>query len=334
MRSGGKKMSLFQSKNASKMEDGKKEKENKKTRKSVEMGTTTATARSAYEAKVGGQALKRAGGNKNLKGHVFEQMRCDQYNYNPVNIAKGQKKVLAKSTTAVRDDLLTLNKKGKVIGREQLKNVTSKSGMDDLVKRVSHGQYKGTQLVGTNETYQQYGKSTAKKLVNGKKITQKMTNSGITSGETEVIATKALATKGMEGGAKAVAKNAKVLAEQAGQTAKMGGAISAGVEVAKNIKPVMKKEKSLGKAGLDVAKEGMRGAGTAAVAKFTSDAVMLVTAPVLGPGSAGAGMIAGAAAAYAVDKTSRKAENKIKDLYQEAGSTENKANMRPAHGMA
>lgn len=135
-------MSLFQSKNASKMEDGKKEKENKKTRKSVEMGTTTATARSAYEAKVGGQALKRAGGNKNLKGHVFEQMRCDQYNYNPV------------------------------------------------------------------------------------------------------------------------------------------------------------------------------------------------TAPVLGPGSAGAGMIAGAAAAYAVDKTSRKAENKIKDLYQEAGSTENKANMRPAHGMA
>lgn len=87
------------------MEEEIKEKENKKERKSVEMGTTAATARSAYEAKVGGQALKRAGGNKNLKGHVFEQMRCDQYNYNPVNIAKGQKKILAKSTTAVRDDL-------------------------------------------------------------------------------------------------------------------------------------------------------------------------------------------------------------------------------------
>lgn len=161
-----------------------------------------------------------------------------------------------------------------------------------------------------------------------------MTNSGITSGETEVIATKALATKGVEGGAKAVVKNAKVLAEQAGQTAKMGGAISAGVEVAKNIKPVMKKEKTLGKAGLDVAKEGIRGAGTAAVAKFTSDVVTIVTAPVLGPGSVGVGMAAGAATAYAVDKTSRKAENKIKDLCQETGTAENKVNIRPAHRMA
>lgn len=327
-------MSLFQPKNKSKMEEEIKEKENKKERKSVEMGTTAATARSAYEAKVGGQALKRAGGNKNLKGHVFEQMRCDQYNYNPVNIAKGQKKILAKSTTAVRDDLLTLNKNGKVIGREQLKNVTSKSGMNKIVNRVSKGQYKGTQLVGTSENCQQYGKSTVKKFVHGKKITQKMTNSGITSGETEVIATKALATKGVEGGAKAVVKNAKVLAEQAGQTAKMGGAISAGVEVAKNIKPVMKKEKTLGKAGLDVAKEGIRGAGTAAVAKFTSDVVTIVTAPVLGPGSVGVGMAAGAATAYAVDKTSRKAENKIKDLCQETGTAENKVNIRPAHRMA
>lgn len=50
------------------MEEEIKEKENKKERKSVEMGTTAATARSAYEAKVGGRALKRAGGNKNLKG--------------------------------------------------------------------------------------------------------------------------------------------------------------------------------------------------------------------------------------------------------------------------
>ena len=129
-------------------------------------GTMTAAARSAYEGKVGLEALERAGRNPNLKGIVHEVLVRDAHNVNPANILSGKAASLTKSVTAVRDDVI-VQQAGKVISRMQLKDTAG--SISKTVKQAASGKYAGTQLVGTKETVEAFDKAAG--------VTQKMTSS-------------------------------------------------------------------------------------------------------------------------------------------------------------
>ena len=87
-----------------------------------ETGAAMAASRSAYEAKVGVEAVLRSGGkNPQLKGVVHEILYRDALTMKPGNLANGARGTLSKSVTAVRDDVL-LKQGGAVVGRAQLKD--------------------------------------------------------------------------------------------------------------------------------------------------------------------------------------------------------------------
>ena len=72
-----------------------------------ETGAAMAASRSAYEAKVGVEAVLRSGGkNPQLKGVVHEILYRDALTMKPGNLANGVRGTLSKSVTAVRDDVL------------------------------------------------------------------------------------------------------------------------------------------------------------------------------------------------------------------------------------
>jgi len=72
-------------------------------------------AKEGYEARVGMQALKRAGKCSNLNGHVHELMFCDKYNVNPSHLLRGKQAHLTKSATATVKDVIMM-KGSKVVG--------------------------------------------------------------------------------------------------------------------------------------------------------------------------------------------------------------------------
>ena len=75
--------------------------------KNHQAGAAAAAGRSAYEAKVGVEAVVRSGGkNPQLKGVVHEILYRDSLTMAPKNLASGAKGTLSKSVTAVRDDVL------------------------------------------------------------------------------------------------------------------------------------------------------------------------------------------------------------------------------------
>ena len=72
-----------------------------------ETGAAMAASRSAYEAKVGVEAVLRSGGkNPQLNGVVHEILYRDALTMKPGNLANGVRGTLSKSVTAVRDDVL------------------------------------------------------------------------------------------------------------------------------------------------------------------------------------------------------------------------------------
>ena len=75
--------------------------------KNHQAGAAAAAGRSAYETKVGVEAVVRSGGkNPQLKGVVHEILYRDSLTMAPKNLASGAKGALSKSVTAVRDDVL------------------------------------------------------------------------------------------------------------------------------------------------------------------------------------------------------------------------------------
>jgi hypothetical protein len=182
------------------------------------MGSFSAGIKEAYEGKVATEALTRAGHNKNLHGIVHEVLYKDTQSLNPVNVVKGTKAILAKSTTGVRDDVLLINA-GKIVGRAQLKDTPLSIGK--TVQQVASGKYQGTALMGTKETVQAFNSEVAKAASDGVKITQKIQSTGISSGDTVRIASKAL---GGNISGKAIATAAK-------SSGAVGAAISGGIEV-------------------------------------------------------------------------------------------------------
>ena len=220
-------------------------------------GTAAAASRSAYEAKVGTEAVLRSGGkNPQLKGVVHEILYRDSITMDPKNLVSGTKGVLSKSATAIRDDVLTM-RGGSVVGRAQLKDTVS--GIEKTVRQAADGKYARTSLMGTKETVKAYNQAAARMAKNGTAVTQKMTSTGISSADTSRIAAQTI------GGAVKAASVARAAVTSGG----VGAAISGGIEAVVSGVKLAKGEISGGEFAGNVAKETVGGglsaaAGTAA----------------------------------------------------------------------
>ncbi|MEG2421539.1 MAG: hypothetical protein RSB55_08300 [Oscillospiraceae bacterium] len=248
-------------------------------------GATTAAARSAYETKVGVEAVLRSGGkNPQLKGVVHEVLYRDSITVNPQNVVTGIKGSLTKSATAVRDDVLAMQG-GSVVGRAQLKDTVA--GINKTVSQAASGKYAGTKLMGTKETVEAY-KATAQRFAqNGKTVTQEMTSTGISSVDTTRIAAQTI------GGTLNVASVAKTAFTSGGA----GAVLSGGIEVVMSGMKLAKGEIEGGEFVKNVAKETIGGGlsaaagGAAATVVATGAATLLAAtaAPLWVPGAIAVG---------------------------------------------
>lgn len=211
---------------------------------------TTVAAKTTYEGTVITRAMARAGNNPHLKGHVHEILTKDAMNVR--SVLNGQYTELTKSTTAKVVDLVT-TEGGKVVGRIQVKDTISQSGIDKLVRQVSDGKYQTTKLVGTDETT---------KLANAAfekaGLSKRMVSSGTSSNTTTSLAQRAGAS------------GSGTLGSAVGQAARTGGtvgaAVGAGIEVVSGIVDLANGTRDAGEVTFAVAKAGAKGYATGASA--------------------------------------------------------------------
>jgi hypothetical protein len=144
--------------------------------------------KTAYEGTVIARAMERAGHNPHLKGHIHELLVQDARNARNLLTLNGASTNLTRSTTAGTVDLVT-TKGGKVIERIQVKDVTSRAGIDKLVKQCAGGKYRSAQLVGSEESTQVFNKAAERAG-----ISKRMTSTGVSSKSTESLAQRAGAT--------------------------------------------------------------------------------------------------------------------------------------------
>ncbi len=259
-----------------------------------------------YETSVGRRAMKRAGKNPNLKGHINEIVTCDRYNANPTNILKGRKARLTNSPTAVRDDIVVMQN-NRVVKRMQLKDTPK--GIGKTIRQVENGHYKGTNLMGTKETTQIYAKKTSGNL----SATQKMTSNHVSSGSNERIAKK------MVGGG--LRQSGKEIIKGGGKAGMAGAVLSGGVEMVKGVNRVRKGEDNMKNVMKSTAKESAIGGSAAFAGKVTADVTTIVVAATpAAPIAPVAGFAAGTAASIGTDKACRWAENRINQKKGEATS--------------
>lgn len=152
------------------------------------VGHGAVVTKTAYEGTVVARAMERAGRNPHLKGHIHEVLVKDVRNARNLLTLNGASTDLTRSTTAGTVDLVT-TRGGKVIERIQVKDVTSKVGIDKLVKQCADGKYRSAQLVGSEESAQAFNKAAEKAG-----ISKRMTSTGVSSKSTESLAQRAGAT--------------------------------------------------------------------------------------------------------------------------------------------
>lgn len=178
-------------------------------------------AKTAYESTVIARAMQRAGANPHLKGHIQEILIQDARNAGNLLRMNGATTHLTKSTTAGTVDLVT-TRGGKVIERLQVKDVTSQSGINKLVKQCADGKYRSAKLIGSDETAQAFNKAAEKAG-----ISKRMTSSGVSTKNTTSLAQRAGAT------------GSGSLGSAMGHAARSGGAagavIGAGVETVRGL---------------------------------------------------------------------------------------------------
>ncbi len=172
-------------------------------------GHGAVVAKTTYEGTVIARAMERAGNNPHLKGHIHEILVKDARNARNLLTLNGASTELTKSTTARTVDLVT-TKGGKVIERIQVKDVTSQSGIDKLVKQCADRKYRSAQLVGSEETTLAFNKAAERAG-----ISKRMTSTGVSSRSTESLAQRAGAT------------GSGTLGSAMSQAAKTGGAAGA-----------------------------------------------------------------------------------------------------------
>lgn len=254
--------------------------------KSKQTGTAVAAGRSVYETKVGAEAVLRSGGkNPQLKGVVHEVLYRDSITMSPQNLATGAKGVLSSSSTAVRDDVLTMQG-GRVIGRAQLKDTVG--GINKTVQQAASGKYAGTKLMGTKETVTAYNNTVTRLAGKGTQVTQKMTSTGISSADTSRIAAQTIG-----GGVSTVS-----LAQVALSSGAAGAVVSGGIEVVssgiKLANGEIDGEEFVGSVAKETVGGGLAAAGGSAVATVaTAGAATILaatTAPAWLPGAIGLGV--------------------------------------------
>lgn len=233
-------------------------------------GTYAAAGEKAYEAKAGLEAYERAGRNPQLKGIVHEVLYKDKLSMAPENLIKGAKGTLSKSTTAVRDDVLLLEK-GSVIGRSQLKDTVSNSGISKTVEQAISKKYVGTELKGTIETVQKYESKVSNLIKQGKSAPQKMSSTGISSETTSRIAAETI-------GGKITAASLGNIARSSGIA---GAAVSGGIEVISSGMKLIDGEIDGSEFAGRVAKETIGGGVSAAAAGTAATAVSAAAATAL-----------------------------------------------------
>ena len=253
--------------------------------KNHQAGAAAAAGRSAYETKVGVEAVVRSGGkNPQLKGVVHEILYRDSLTMAPKNLASGATGALSKSVTAVRDDVL-LKQGGSVVGRAQLKDAVASA--DKVARQAAGGKYAGTKLMGTKETVAAYEKAAANLAKNGTKVTQKMASTGISSADTSRIAAQTI------GGSLKAAQLGK-----AALTSGVTGAVLSGViETASSGVKLVNGDIDGGEFAANVAQEAVggylaaAGGSAAATAAGIGAATLLAgtTAPLWVPGAVAVG---------------------------------------------
>lgn len=210
----------------------------------------TVSTKTGYETSVIKRAVDRAGSNPHLKGHIHEIMVKDAKNVR--NLLNGSRTELTKSTTAKTVDLVTKNG-GKVVERLQLKDTLSKSGVDKTVKQVLKGQYRSTQLVGTEETTKLVNQALEKAG-----SAKRMTSSGVSSNTTTTLAQRA--------GASGSGTLTKAVLQSAKSGGALGAGISVGVELASGVAGLVSGERDFGDVAVATAKAGAKGYATGAAA--------------------------------------------------------------------
>ena len=176
-------------------------------------------AKTAYESSVIARAVQRAGSNPHLKGHIHEILIQDSRNVR--NLFNGARTELTKSTTASTVDLVTM-RGGKVIERIQVKDVTSQSGINKLVKQCADGKYRSAKLIGSDETAQMFNKAAEKAG-----ISKRMSSSGVSSKTSTSLAQRA--------GAAGSGTLGSAMAQAARSGGAAGAVISAGVEAVRSV---------------------------------------------------------------------------------------------------
>ena len=220
-----------------------------------------------YNQSVVVRAVQRAGANPHLKGHIHEVLVQDARNARNLLSFNGASTQLTKSTTASTVDLVT-TRGGKVIERIQVKDVTSTSGLNKLVKQCADGKYRSARLVGSEETTQAFNKAAEKAG-----ITKRMSSSGVSTQQTTSLAQRAGAS------------GSGSLSSAIGQAAKTGGvagaAVGAGLEVVKGAMDLLDGKADMAEVGVRVAKAGAKGGISGAAAGASATAASAATATAL-----------------------------------------------------
>ena len=253
-------------------------------------GHSAVVSKTAYEGTVIARAVERAGRNPHLKGHIHEVLVKDARNARNLLTLNGASTELTNSTTAGTVDLVT-TKGGKVIERLQVKDVTSKAGIDKLVKQCANGKYRSAQLVGSDESAYAFNKAAEKAG-----ISKRMTSTGVSSKGTESLAQRAGAT------------GSGSLGSAMGQAAKAGGAagaiIGGGVAVVKGcIDLIDGRADAVEVAGTVVkasAKGGVSGAAAGVAATATGAGAVAAVSAIGMTGMAATAVTIGAPLAVAV----------------------------------
>lgn len=178
-------------------------------------------AKTAYESSVIARAMQRAGNNPHLKGHIHEVLIQDARNVRNLLSMNGASTQLTKSTTAGTVDLVT-TRGGKVIERIQVKDVTSNSGINKLVRQCADGKYRSAKLIGSDETAQMFNKAAEKAG-----ISKRMSSSGVSSKTSTSLAQRA--------GAAGSGTLGSAMAQAARSGGAAGAVIGAGVEAVRGV---------------------------------------------------------------------------------------------------
>jgi phage tail tape-measure protein len=153
-----------------------KRNENKKNRNWIGLG------QELFWDRIGAEAVKHVGRGDQMKGTVHEIAHCAIKNIKSAAKVSGEFcRLTSKKNAAVVDTITTL--KGKVIAREQLKDVVSPSGVRKVLKRVNSGYYRSAKIVATEESVKKLMGKSGKKIyasgVSSKTTTRTADNHGV-----------------------------------------------------------------------------------------------------------------------------------------------------------